>query len=64
MLPRLERLNPEFAAWWVAELNDAYWVSFGREDRYRHAAFVRRAFEAGETTAAGVRVTGGARRPR
>jgi len=56
VLPRLDRLNPEFAAWWMAELNDAYWVSFGREDRYRHAAFVRRAFEAGETTAAGVRV--------
>ena len=54
--PRLERLNPDFAAWWTSELDDAYWVSFGREDRFRHAAFVRRAWEAGERTAAGVRV--------
>jgi [protein-PII] uridylyltransferase len=54
--PRLERINPDFAAWWTAELDDAYWISFGSEDRFRHAAFVRRAWEAGERTAAGVRV--------
>ncbi|WP_300542738.1 [protein-PII] uridylyltransferase [Maricaulis sp.] len=54
--PRLERVDAVFAAWWVAELNDAYWVSFGLEDRFRHAAFVRRAWQAGERTAAGVRV--------
>ncbi|MHA6287841.1 [protein-PII] uridylyltransferase [Maricaulis sp. CAU 1757] len=54
--PRLARLNPEFAEWWMAELQDAYWMSFGREDRYRHAAFVRKAWESDNTTAAAVRV--------
>ena len=54
--PRLERLNPVFAEWWIGELNDAYWASFGPEDRFRHAAFVRSAFERNEQTAAAVRV--------
>jgi [protein-PII] uridylyltransferase len=54
--PSLERINQDFAETWVSELNDAYWVSFGPEDRYRHAAFVRSAFERGERTSAGVRV--------
>lgn len=54
--PRLDRLNPAFASWWVAELPDTYWVSFGPEDRFRHAAFVRAAWEKGESTSAGVRV--------
>ena len=55
-LPRLARINPAFADWWAAELNDAYWVSFSEEDRFRHAAFARHVFETGRASAAAVRV--------
>ena len=54
--PRLERVNPDFAAWWTAELNDAYWTAFSEEDRFRHAAFVRHARSGGLQTSAAVRV--------
>tara|TARA_R110000868_G_scaffold45045_3_gene149882 strand:+ start:26355 stop:29162 length:2808 start_codon:yes stop_codon:yes gene_type:complete len=55
-LPRLARINPAFAEWWAAELNDAYWVAFSEEDRFRHAAFARHVFETGRASAAAVRV--------
>ncbi|WP_323760739.1 [protein-PII] uridylyltransferase [Maricaulis sp.] len=54
--PRLERIDADFAAWWTAELNDAYWTTFSEEDRFRHAAFVRHARNAGRQTSAAVRV--------
>ncbi|MFT6660196.1 MAG: [protein-PII] uridylyltransferase, partial [Maricaulis maris] len=38
------------------ELNDAYWTAFSEEDRFRHAAFVRHARDAGRQTSAAVRV--------
>ncbi|WP_417481298.1 [protein-PII] uridylyltransferase [Maricaulis sp.] len=55
-IPRLGRVNPEFAQWWAAELNDAYWVAFSEEDRFRHAAFARHVYETGRASAAAVRV--------
>jgi [protein-PII] uridylyltransferase len=53
---RFERVNPDFARWWVGEMPDSYWLSFSREDRYRHAAFARQVFENDRPVSVAVRV--------
>ena len=54
----LERINPDFAAWWVEDMPDAYWLAFSEEDRFRHAAFVRKAREDGDDGSVAMRVDG------
>ena len=53
---RMERVNPAFAKWWVAEVPDSYWTTFAEEDRFRHAAFARQVFENELLPSAAVRV--------
>jgi [protein-PII] uridylyltransferase len=53
---RFERVNSDFASWWTAEMPDRYWLSFSREDRYRHAAFARQIFENNRPVSVAVRV--------
>lgn len=53
---RLQRVDPAFADWWRQQPDDTYWVSSTEEDRFRHAAFVRQAFERDRKTAVGIRV--------
>ncbi|MBR9825096.1 MAG: [protein-PII] uridylyltransferase [Alphaproteobacteria bacterium] len=53
---RLERTNPEFAAWWRDQLDDTYWVASTEEDRFRHAAFVRQVHARERQTAVAIRV--------
>jgi [protein-PII] uridylyltransferase len=53
---RFDRVNPAFASWWVGEMPDSYWLTFSREDRYRHAAFARQIFENNRPVSVAVRV--------
>ncbi|MDG2042968.1 MAG: [protein-PII] uridylyltransferase [Maricaulis sp.] len=53
---RMERVNPDFAQWWIEEVPDSYWTAFAEEDRFRHAAFARQIFENELLPSAAIRV--------
>ena len=51
----LSRIDPDFTRIWTEVLDHSYWLAFGEDDRFRHAAFARAAFERGQATSVGVR---------
>jgi [protein-PII] uridylyltransferase len=51
----LSRIDPDFTRIWTDVLDASYWLAFGKDDRFRHAAFARAAFERGQATSVGVR---------
>ena len=53
---RLSRIDPDFANDWADGLDDAYWLAFRSEDRFRHAAFARSARALSRRSAVAVRI--------